>query len=114
MPARLQRVVGHADDERAFPIFFTGDIAIVGGIYRRETRLGVAENVDALMGAAAGVGAARIGVEQTDETVGGQDEGRAGASFALYGDEIVAGRLVAGGPLQERLAVRVVEVAKVR
>src|SRR5690606_17830458 len=86
LPAGLQRIIGDALDERAAPGRFAGDVAVVGGVDRGHAHVGGAEDVNALMGVGGGVGAARVGVEQADEAVGGGDEGRTGAGFALDGD----------------------------
>lgn len=48
-PAGLQRIVRHADDEAAFPVAFTGYVAIVSGIDGMAGGV-VAEDVDALVG----------------------------------------------------------------
>lgn len=103
----LEGVVGDTLDEGATPIGFASDVAIGGGVDRGEARVGVTEDVDALMGATGGVWAAGVGVEETDEAFAGEEEGGLGAGVLGGGDELGAGGVVAAPPAVELLVAGV-------
>lgn len=49
LPPRLQRIIGDALDEGAFPFTFPGDVTGVGGVDGGLAQVGLAEDVNALM-----------------------------------------------------------------
>ncbi len=110
LPAWLQGIIRHAHDHGAFPIRFPADIAIIGGVDGHDAGIGIAEDIDALVRAALGIGAAWIGVEQADVAIGGQDEGRAGAGIPLHGDQLLPFGRVSLRPLADTLAPRVTKI----
>src|SRR5690554_103400 len=100
----IEWILRYADDQRAGPVRLAGDVAVIGGVDRGQARPTEAEDIDPLVGAAGRVRAARVGVHQADETVGGQDERRAGAGLGVAdGHQREAIFLVAGSPRDERL-----------
>ena len=100
--ARIERIIRHANDKRTAPIGFAGNVAIIGGIDWGETGVGIAKDIDSLVGVAVGVRATRVFIIQyADEAVCRQNEERTWASFALHGDEVAAVNGAAGSSLHK-------------
>jgi len=68
----LEGIAGDADDDGRFPVRFTGEVAVVGGIYRGDAHGGHAEDVNALVVVS---GTEGIVPQVADEATGGHLEG---------------------------------------
>jgi len=76
---RIQRVIRMADDDRTLPIRLAGEVALVSGDDGRDVEAAGAKDVESLM---AVTGAERVAPAVTEEAIGGEEEGRAGATVA--------------------------------